>query len=124
MKLRKADIKKIIREEKIRLIMEQMEDVETDSAALDHYYPRVEWDTKVGELVDKWTDMELKTFDAGDPSMTQDGELSQAEAKSYWAEQVDAASMDLENELVMEIRKVALAAMKSVSNKLMNGEYS
>ena len=107
--------------------MEQMEDVEMDSApgeGMDHHWPRVDWTNAVGELCDKWAEMEEKSFDAGDPSMTKDGDLTQQEAKQYWMDQVESAAMDLENELVVEIRKIALAAMKKITNQLINGEYS
>ena len=50
--------------------------------------------------------------------------ISQAEAKDLWREQIDAASYDLENDITVEIRKVVLAAMKSVSGKLVNGDYA
>ena len=127
MRLKKVDIKKIIREEKIRLIMEQMEDVQMDSEGevggdTDHHWPRTDWSTAVGDLCDQWADLEIKAFEP-DPSNTKDGELTNAEAKSWWGEQVESAGMDLENELTVEIRKVALAAMKRITSQLINGEY-
>ena len=129
MRLKKKQVKQIIREEKLRLIMEQMEDVDMDSAGgelpgTDHHWPRAEWDSAVGELVDKWHNMESDAFDPGDPSMRGSDDMSAAEAKDYWREQVDQASYDLENEITIEVRKVALAAMKAITDKLINGEYS
>ena len=128
MKLKKNQIKQIIREEKIRLIMEQMDDVKMDSEGAvggdtDHHWPRTDWSSAVGDIADKWADLEVKAFEP-DPSNTKDGELTNAEAKAWWEEQVDAASMDLENELTVEIRKVALAAMKRITSQLLNGEYA
>jgi len=127
MRLKKKQIKQIIREEKLRLIMEQMEDVQMDSEGApgegtDHHWPRTDWSSAVGDITDKWSDLEIKAFEP-DPSNTKDGELSNAEAKAWWGEQVESASMDLENELTVEIRKVALEAMKRITSQLINGDY-
>ena len=127
MRLKKKHVKQIIREEKLRLIMEQMEDIQMDSEGApgegtDHHWPRADWSNAVGELCDKWLDLELKAFEP-DPSNTKDGELSNAEAKAWWGEQCESASMDLENELTVEIRKVALEAMKRITSQLINGDY-
>jgi hypothetical protein len=129
MRLKKKQVKQIIREEKLRLIMEQMADVEMDAEGgeppgTDHHWPRADWSNAVGELVDKWHDMESDAFDVGDPSMMGNDDMSQAEARDYWREQVDQASYDLENEITIEVRKVALAAMKAITDKLINGEYA
>ena len=129
MKLKKKQVKQIIREEKLRLIMEQMEDIDMgadgDEAGgeTDHHWPRADWTSSVAELVDKWHDMETKAFDRGDPSMMGSDDMSLADAKDYWREQVDSAAMDLENEITVEIRKIALKAMKEVTQKLMLGEF-
>jgi hypothetical protein len=112
MKISKRQLKRIIKEEL------------DGSMSDDHHWPRISWDTAVGELTDKWTKMEEASFDPGDPSMTRSGEISAAEAKRGWDLQVDAAGTDLEAELVIEIRKVALKAMKDITNKLINGEYA
>jgi hypothetical protein len=56
--------------------------------------------------------------------MTQDGELSTVEAKQWWAQQVEAASLDLDNELTLRVRKATLSAMKEITEKLVNGEYA
>ena len=133
MKITTNQLRRIIREEKFRILREEEKaeasldeiDLENpDGANGDHHWPRIDWADSVGGLVDKWHDMEMAAFDPGDPSMTQDGELSQADAKDWWREQVDAASYDLENDITVEIRKVVLAAMKSVSGKLVNGEFA
>ena len=127
MRLKKKQVKQIIREEKLRLIMEQMEDVTMDGdeagVGTDHHWPRADWTGCVSELVDKWHDMEMKSFDRGDPTMMGDDDMSLADAKDYWREQVDSASYDLENEITVEIRKVALKAMKDITRKLMLGEF-
>ena len=122
MKITKRQLKRIIKEEHRKILKEQ--EFETpQSSGMDHHWPRIDWSSSIGELVDKWVKMEEESFDPGDPSMTQDGELSQSEAKSVWANQVDGASMDLENEITVEIRKVVLASMQKISNQLINGEY-
>jgi len=122
MKITKTHLKRLIREAKEEALDEI--DLENPSGANgDHHWPRVEWNN-IYDLVDKWTKMEEESFDVGDPSMMQDDELSQSEAKAYWKEQVEAASIDLEAELTQAIRKAALAAMKSVSDRLVNGEFA
>ena len=123
MKISKRQLKNLIREEKEKLL-DEIDLDNPDGANGEHHWPRIDWDSSVGKLVDKWHDMETAAFDPGDPSMTDDGELSQADAKDWWREQVDAASYDLENDITVEIRKVVLATMKSVSGKLINGDYS
>ena len=50
--------------------------------------------------------------------------MPQGESKAYWNEQVESAGMDLENELTQAIRKVALATMQQITEKLINGEYA
>ena len=112
MKVSKRQLRRIIKEEL------------NGSSLDDHHWPRISWDSVAGDLTDKWVKMEEAAFDVGDPSMTRGGELSTVDAKREWELQVDAAGMDLENELVTEIRKVALAAMKKISNQLINGEYA
>jgi hypothetical protein len=111
MKITKRQLKRIIREE-----------VDTEAQA-EHHWPRVSWD-EVGTLVDKWSDMESKAFDTGDPSMTKDGKLSATEAKAWWGDQVESAAMDMEAEMTLRIRKVALQTMQEFTNALINGDYS
>jgi len=97
---------------------------ETSGDNGDHHWPRVDW-KDANDLVDKWHDMEMKSWDPGDPSMFPDGsEMSQTDAKDFWREQVDAASYDLEAEMVVRIRQAALAVMKEISEKLIHGEYA
>tara|TARA_B100000029_G_scaffold373178_1_gene367365 strand:+ start:155 stop:541 length:387 start_codon:yes stop_codon:yes gene_type:complete len=128
MKITKRQLRRLIREERNRILHEQpvsgeqAKQMQRDQDM--HTWPRIEWDSSVGELVDKWAEMEEKAFDPKDPSMTQDGEMSTSEAKDWWSDQVEAASMDLENDLTVEIRKVALKVMKDVTNRLINGDYA
>ena len=128
MKITKRQLRRLIREERNRILHEQpVSGEQADQMQRDqdmHTWPRIEWDSSVGELVDKWAEMEEKAFDPKDPSMTQDGEMSTSEAKDWWSDQVEAASMDLENDLTVEIRKVALKVMKDVTNRLINGDYA
>jgi len=121
MKITKRQLRRIIREEKNRILCEQ-EEVEPNVANGDHHWPRVEWND-ANELVDKWHDLEIKAFDPGDPSMNPD-EDTLTDNKDFWREQVDSASMDLEVELTVRIRKIALQTMKEFSEKLINGDYA
>ena len=88
----------------------------------EHHWPRVDW-SNVGELVDKWSDLEEKAWDTGDPSMNPD-DVSNAEAKGHWGDQVEGAAMDMEAELPLRIRTVAMAPMKEFTTKLVNGDYA
>ena len=122
MKVTPNQLRRIIREEKERVLDEI--DLDNPSGANgDHHWPRVEWDN-IYDLVDKWQSMEQDSFDPGDPVMTDNGELSQKEAKDRWNAQVEAATMELEAELTQAVRKAALAAMRSVSDQLMNGDFA
>ena len=89
MKITTNQLRRIIREEKEK-VLDEIDLDNPDGSNGDHHWPRIEWDTAVGELVDKWHDMETATFDP----------------------------------ITVEIRKVVLAAMKSVSGKLVNGDYA
>ena len=123
MRVSKQQLKRIIKEEKRRL-REQTGGDELDVVdASTHHWPRVEW-TNVEELVDLWMDQENKAFDKGDPSMMQNDEISVSEAKEIWEDQVEAASMDMEAELTVRVRKLALQTMQEFTEKLIDGEYS
>jgi hypothetical protein len=89
----------------------------------DHGWPTVAWED-ANELVDKWRKMELEAFDPGDPSMNQGGELTDAEAKRWWSDQVEEASMTLENELAEQLRQTALRTMQDVTDRLIDGEFA
>jgi len=125
MKITKRQLQQIVKEEKQRLLNEQsgsaMAKILGRKDADEHHWPRVEW-ASASELADKWHDMEIKSFDPGDPSMNSE-EDSLADSKDFWREQVDEAAADLENELTKRIRKLALEVMKEVSESLINGEY-
>ena len=125
MKVTKRQLLRIIKEEKDKIQEEEtsFQDPQ-DPTNGDHHWPRIEWDTSVGELADKWHDMETASFDPGDPSMRGSDDMSETDARDWWREQVDQASYDLENELTVEVRKVALKAMKDVTNRLVNGDYA
>ena len=79
MKITKRQLRRLIREERNRILHEQpapgeqAEQMQRDQDM--HSWPRIEWDSSIGELTDKWTEMEEKAFDPKDPSMTNDGEL-------------------------------------------------
>ena len=139
MKITKRRLKRIIKEEKRKLLREQLDDDPADvmggsldaplmgdpdtyrGATDDHHWPRVDW-SNIGELVDKWTDMEEKTWDTADPSMNPD-DVKNVEAKKAWDDQVENAALDMEAELTKRIRKVALSTMKEYTDLLIGGEY-
>ena len=113
MKITKKQLRRIIKEEKARILREQDDG---------HLYPRVMW-TNVEELTDKWISAEYDSFDEGDPSMMAMGD-SAKEARQRWNDQIEGAAMDMEAEMTARIRKVALETMKEYSSKLINGEYA
>ena len=88
-----------------------------------HHWPRVEW-TNVEELVDKWAKGEEDAFDKGDPSMMGDDDVSLTDAKRHWSDQVDNAAMDMEAELTKRVRQAALQTMQEFTDKLINGDYA
>jgi hypothetical protein len=118
MKITKRQLMQIIKEEKEQLL-DEIESATDENG--DHHWPRVEW-TNVDGLVDKWAEMEEKSFDEGDPSMNAD-DMSVSDSKAYWAEQVESAAMDLEADLVSAVRKLSLAKMKEYTERLINGDY-
>jgi hypothetical protein len=124
MKITKRQLRKIIKEEKQKLLREYDEaDAAPVTNGNDHHWPRVEW-SNVYELVDAWKKMEEGSFDPKDPSMSRHDEISATEAKQNWKDQVEGAAMDLEAELTIRIRKAALEGMQEFTDKLMNGEYA
>ena len=129
MKITKRQLRKIIKEEKAQILREQ---ASVEASAIgsqhggssgidDHHWPRVDW-SNIGELVDKWIDMEEKAWDTADPSMNPD-DVKNVEAKKRWDDQVENAGLDLEAELTKRIRKVALETMKEYTDLLIGGEY-
>ena len=123
MKITKRQLKRIIKEEKARILREQS-DMSSNITPVDneHHWPRVEW-TNVEDLADKWSVAEKKAWDKGDPSMNPDDEKN-SEMKKYWEDQVATAAMDMEAELTVRIRKVALETMQEFTDNLINGEYT
>jgi len=122
MKITKRQLARIIKESSTQALGEQAEGMGDNH---DHHWPRVEWDNSVGELVDSWAEMEINSFDPGDPSMNpKESDSTLADNKAYWAEQVESAMIDLENEVTLEIRKTVLAQMKKISDDLVNGNYA
>jgi len=123
MRITRRQLRRIIKEESRRLVEQPIsgEQAEEMSKSEAGHYPRVDWD-EVGELADRWADMELKAFDPGDPSQNPE-DISDSEAKAFWGDQVESAMLDLESELTQRIRKIALATMKEYSELLMQGEY-
>ena len=107
MKISKRQLRRIIKEEKARILKEQDDG---------HLYPRVMW-TNVEELTDKWSSAEYDSFDESDPSMMAMGD-SATEARKRWNDQIEGAAMDMEAEMTARIRKVALQTMKEFSQKL------
>jgi len=121
---RKEQLRRIVRREHARILVEQVATtVDAQPNHVDHAWPTSAWED-AEELVDKWRDMELKAFDPGDPSMNQQGELSDAEAKRWWSDQVEEASMTLENELAERLRQTALRTMQDVTDRLIDGEFA
>jgi len=122
MKITKRQLRRIIKEEKARVIREQSDaSSNTTPPNNEHHWPRVDW-TNVEDLADKWADAERKAWDTGDPSMNPDDENT-AEMKKRWADQVEVAAIDLENELTKRVRRVALEAMQEYTDLLIGGEY-
>ena len=117
MKITKNQLRRIIKEEKARILREQ----EETSSQADHHWPRVDW-KGVEELTDKWVEMEEKAWDKGDTSMNPDDQ-SDRDAQTYWNDQVEACAMDMEAEMLVRIRRVALQTMKEYSQKLIEGDY-
>lgn len=120
MRITKRQLRRIVKEERIRVVLEQDLPEPVDNNT--HHWPRVAWDD-VGELVDKWTQGERDAFDKGDPSMMAMGETA-TEAKGVWDMQVEQAGMEMEAELTDRVRKVALQTMQEFTDKLINGDYA
>jgi hypothetical protein len=127
-KITKRQLKRIIKEEKARLLREAEAVSSTDISIADqgkngdHHWPRVDW-SNVGEITDKWIEMEEKAWDKGDTSMNPD-DVTDTAAKRHWSDQIEGAAMDMEAELTLQVRQISLRIMKEFSEKLINGEYS
>ena len=119
MKITKNQLRRIIKEEKARILREQDENAKMNG---DHHWPRVDW-SNVGDLVDKWISLEYDAWDKGDTSMNPD-DVTDTQARKHWGDQVEGCAMDMEAEMTLRIRRVALQTMKEFSQKLIEGEYS
>ena len=122
MRITKRQLRRIIKEERARLLREQ--DAPPDPGQ--HHYPSADQEISqvVEELANSWHEMELKAWSAGDPSMNMQGELSDSESKEYWTEQVDAATDALHEVLRDRLRAEALKVMEEFTGKLINGDYA
>ena len=67
--------------------------------------------------------MELKAWSAGDPSMNMQGELSDAESKELWGNQVEAATEEFRDTLQEKLRATTLSVMEEFTEKLINGDF-
>ena len=116
--MKKTHIRNIVRK-----VLSEAQVPLREPGAYDHHYPRVDWGDLSAELAEKWEKMQIDSFEP-DPSNTQDGELSNKEAKDFWSQQCEAAMLDLENDLVQNIRRIALTIMQETETKLINGDYA
>lgn len=122
MRITKRQLRRIIKEEKAKIMREEEGAVNPNQ----HHYPSA--DKSVGQVVEEltagWHDMELAAWSAGDPSMNNHGELSDAESKEYWNEQVETATGELKDALEDRLRGFAISVMEEYTEKLINGDYS
>ena len=153
MKITKKQLKRIIQQEKKKLIseaflpnlphapfpvksraqpyvisqIERQRMVEQDEEAVPTDNNTHHWPrvewSNVGELVDRWVMEEEEAFDSNDTSMMGLGDTA-TEAKAAWNLQVDNAGLDMENELTKRVRQVALQTMQEFTDKLINGDYA
>ena len=123
MRLSKRHIRRIVKEEKLRMRLLREQEA-ADSR--EHHWPSA--DGAIGEVVDEltvaWTDMENNSWSAGDPSMNKQGELSDAESKQWWGEQVEAAAADFETALEEALRQTSIRVMQEFTDNLINGDYA
>ena len=68
--------------------------------------------------------MEAKAWSTGDPSMNKGGELSDSESKTWWVEQVDNATAELEVALEEKLREASIQVMKDFTDRLIDGEFA
>tara|TARA_B100001123_G_scaffold451206_1_gene628477 strand:- start:12125 stop:12517 length:393 start_codon:yes stop_codon:yes gene_type:complete len=129
MRISKQQLRRIIKEERMRILYEEVEEMEIKVDTNEHHWPRVEW-SNIGELTDKWADQERNAWDKGDTSMLpekpEDVSISawEAEHKAAWEDQVENAALDLEAELTTRIRRLALKTMQEFTDSLIAGDYS
>ena len=126
MKISKNVLRRIIKEEKRRLTLEQDASMQPKVDHREHQWPSADGsiaDTAL-ELSTAWGDMEAKAWSAGDPSMNQQGELSDSESKTWWVEQVDNATEELELALEERLRAESIKVMEEFTEKLINGDFT
>ena len=121
LKITKRQLKRLIREERARLLREQ--DAPPDPRQ--HHYPSADQEISqvVEELANSWHEMELKAWSAGDPSMNMQGELSDSESKELWGNQVEAATEEFRDTLQEKLRATTLSVMEEFTEKLINGDF-
>ena len=126
MKITKQQIRKIIKEANIHLLREEEEGDHSHVDSREHQWPSADdpLSEAASDLVDGWHDMEVKAWSAGDPSMNQYGELSDAESKANWAEQVETASEGLADVLEKRLRQTSIEVMQEFTDKLIEGEFN
>ena len=122
MKITKRQLRRIIKEEKARLLWEQEAPVDTR----EHQWPSA--DGPIADVAEdlsaSWGKMEADAWSSGDPSMNMHGELDDAESKEWWQRLVDVATEELEEELAQRLREVAIEVMKQKTDDLINGEIT
>ena len=126
MKITKRRLRRIIKEEKVRFLKEQETSDHNHVDSREHQWPSADGalSEAASELVDGWHDMEVKAWSAGDPSMNQGGELSDAESKALWENQVELAAKDLEKALEERMRAASIEVMQEFTDDLMDGQFS
>ena len=126
MKITKRRLRRIIKEEKRRMLREQETRDHNHVDTREHQWPSADGPTSdtALELATKWADMEAKAWSVGDPSMNRGGELSDSESKTWWLEQVDNATEDLEIALEERLRAESIRVMEEFTDKLINGDYA
>lgn len=124
LKITKRMLKRIIKEEKAKILREQSEMPQVDSR--EHQWPSADGPIADAalELSTAWGDMEVKAWSVGDPSMNQQGELSDSESNTWWVEQVDNATEELELALEERLRAESIKVMEEFTDKLINGDFA
>ena len=126
MKITKRQLKRIIKEEKRRILHEQEADAHNHVDSREHQWPSADGPLSeaTSDLADAWHDMEVKAWSPGDPSMNQYGELSDSASKANWVEQVETASGALADALEERLRQTSIEVMQEFTDKLIDGEFS
>jgi hypothetical protein len=126
MKISKRQLRRIIKEEKTRILREQETGDHNHVDTREHQWPSADGPISDAalDLATAWGDMEAKAWSAGDPSMNQDGELSDTESKKWWSEQVELAADDLAAHLEERLRQTSIEVMQEFTDKLIDGDFS